>query len=184
MPESSSIDSGGQMDQTRWRKKRAKFDSQVAALETRAHHGVLDLRLRILTRVSDIMLDSELSEETSGRLDLVVRHDAGSLLGVLPGFVVESPGRSPQRSLRNKLSATEDGAADRVRSQGLSRPAVASGDEYPPGRSEMPKKPEAPGRLLDEGTWNQFVRSDTATPSDDSSEPQKQCLGTLRRAGS
>jgi len=75
------------MDQARWRENRAKFASQVAALETRAHHGVFDLRLRILTKVSDIMLDSELSEETSGRLDLVVRHDAWSLSGVLPGFV-------------------------------------------------------------------------------------------------
>jgi hypothetical protein len=87
-PEWSSFDSGmGQMDQTRWREKRAKFAAQFAALETRAHHGVLDLRLRILTKVSDIMLDSELSEETSGRLELVLRHDAGSLSGVLPGFV-------------------------------------------------------------------------------------------------
>jgi hypothetical protein len=71
------------MDQTRWRENWAKFASQVAALETRSHHRVFALRFRILNKVSDIMLDSELSEETSGRLDLVVRHDAGSLWGVL-----------------------------------------------------------------------------------------------------
>jgi serine/threonine-protein kinase len=33
----------------------------------------------------------------------------------------------------------------------------------------MPKNPEAPGRVLDEGTWNQFVPGDPATPADDSS---------------
>jgi serine/threonine-protein kinase len=33
----------------------------------------------------------------------------------------------------------------------------------------MPKNPETSGRVLDEGTWNQFVPGDPATPADDSS---------------
>jgi len=75
------------MDRSRWREDKLISASQVAAVETRAELGVLGFRLRILIKVSDIMIDSELPEESSGRLDWVVRHDAGSLLGVLPGFV-------------------------------------------------------------------------------------------------
>ena len=59
---------------------------------------------------------------------------------------------------------------------------VASGEEPTPGRIEMQKNPEAPGRELDEGTWNQFAPSDQATPADDSSELDDQCIGTRRRA--
>jgi eukaryotic-like serine/threonine-protein kinase len=41
----------------------------------------------------------------------------------------------------------------------------------------MPKNPEAPGHVLDEGTWNQFVPSDPATPADDSSDRKSNASG-------
>src|SRR5947207_12923765 len=99
---------------------------------------------------------------------------AGACLELFADLHAVSPCRSLQLTLRNNPMPT---FMAQVIESGLKAFRGSRGEEYPPGRSEMPKNPEAPGRELDEGTWNQFAHSNLATPDQDSPDLKGKATG-------